>query len=158
MFNRNKNIVIFFSRKNKNKTDLLSRKLRRHFSQRTLFLLSVNLLMLNIFFALIDLYRRDHLKDSVCIVVASFCHYFLLSTFSWILVLTLIQYLLFVKVFPQSIPAFTRKAAAFAQRKTMKKETFVERCSFRILVFPLVPVGIVLIIDPWNATKRTDQL
>jgi hypothetical protein len=29
--------------------------------------------------------------------------------------MALIQYLLFVKVFPNSITAFTRKAAAFAQ-------------------------------------------
>jgi hypothetical protein len=38
--------------------------------------------------------------------------------------MALIQYLLFVKVFPNSISAFTRKAAAFSQRKLKKKKTF----------------------------------
>jgi hypothetical protein len=35
-------------------------------------------------------------------------------------IMALIQYLLFVKVFPTSISAFTRKSAAFAQRKLLK--------------------------------------
>lgn len=73
--------------------------------------------MVNIFFTIIDLYRRDHLEDILCIILASSFHYFILSSFSWIFILSLIQYFLFVKVFPHSIPAFTRKAACFAQSK-----------------------------------------
>ena len=95
----------------------LCRKLRRHFSQKSLLLLSINFLFVNILFALIDLYTRDQFKDLLCVVLASFLHYFVLSTFSWMLVLALIQYLSFVKVFPHAVSAFTRKAAAFAQRK-----------------------------------------
>lgn len=78
-------------------------------------LLSINILFVNILFALIDLYTRGQFKDLLCVVIASFLHYFILSTFSWMLVLALIQYLLFVKVFPRAVSAFTRKAAAFAQ-------------------------------------------
>jgi hypothetical protein len=35
-------------------------------------------------------------------------------------IMALIQYLLFVKVFPTSVSAFTRKAAAFSQCKIEK--------------------------------------
>ncbi|CAF4271001.1 unnamed protein product, partial [Adineta steineri] len=58
----------------------------------------------------------------------------------WMFIMALIQYLLFVKVFPTSITAFTRKAAAFSQ------------------CIPLIPVLIVLGTDPWNYTKRTDHI
>ncbi|CAF1511962.1 unnamed protein product, partial [Adineta steineri] len=46
--------------------------------------------------------------------------------------MALIQYLLFVKVFPQSISAFTRKAAIFAQ------------------FIPLIPVIVILSTNPLN--------
>ena len=35
--------------------------------------------------------------------------------------MAIIQYILFVRVFPSTITAFTRKAAAFAQRKGFRK-------------------------------------
>ncbi|CAF1096359.1 unnamed protein product [Rotaria sordida] len=118
-------------------TFILFEKLRRHFSQKSLLLLSINLLFVNILFSIISLYRLTHLS---CIIIASVLHYFILSSFSWMFIMAFIQYLLFVKVFPRSISAFTRKAAAFAQ------------------LIPLIPVGIVLAIDPLNYTKRTDGI
>ncbi|CAF4166269.1 unnamed protein product, partial [Adineta steineri] len=93
-------------------TFILFKKLRRHFSQKSLLLLSINLLFVNILFSIIGLHKLTHLY---CIIIASLLHYFILSTFSWMFIMALIQYLLFVKVFPQSISAFTRKAAIFAQ-------------------------------------------
>ena len=57
------------------------------------------------------------IKDNLCIIIASLLHYFILASFSWMFIMALIQYLLFVKVFPNSVAAFTRKAAAFAQSK-----------------------------------------
>jgi len=91
-----------------------NRKLRRHFSQKSLLLLSINLLFVNILFSIIGLITLKHL---LCIIIASLLHYFILSSFSWMFIMALIQYLLFVKVFPRSISGFTRKAAAFAQCK-----------------------------------------
>ena len=93
-------------------SEFLSRKLRRHFSQKSLLFLSINLLCVNILFALICLMT---LKQFLCVLIASLLHYFILASFSWMFIMALIQYLLFVKVFPHSISAFTRKAAAFAQ-------------------------------------------
>jgi hypothetical protein len=93
------------------------RKLRRHFSQKSLLLLSINLLFVNILFSIIGLDIVTHLS---CIIIASLLHYFVLSSFSWMFIMALIQYLLFVKVFPRSISAFTRKAAVFAQCKHLK--------------------------------------
>ncbi|CAF2993733.1 unnamed protein product, partial [Rotaria sp. Silwood2] len=117
-------------------TFILFQKLRRHFSQKALLLLSINLLFVNILFSIIGLYKLTHLS---CIIIASVLHYFILSSFSWMFIMALIQYLLFVKVFPRSISAFTRKAAAFAQ-------------------FPLIPVSVILVIDPLNYTKRNDGI
>lgn len=94
---------------------VLYRKLRRHFSQKSLLLLSINLLLVNILFT-ITILRQ--LEDLLCIIVASLLHYFVLSSFSWMFILALIQYLMFVRVFPPSISAFTRKAAVFAQCKS----------------------------------------
>ncbi len=96
---------------------ILLRKLRRHFSQKSLLLLSINLLCVNLLFIIIGLRIFKHL---LCIITASLLHYFILSSFSWMFIMALIQYLLFVKVFPRSISAFTRKAAAFAQCKFEK--------------------------------------
>jgi hypothetical protein len=95
-------------------TFILFKKLRRHFSQKSLLLLSINLLFVNILFSIIGLHTLKHL---LCIIIASLLHYFILSSFSWMFIMALIQYLLFVKVFPRSISGFTRKAAAFAQCK-----------------------------------------
>lgn len=88
------------------------RKLRRHFSQKSLLLLAINLLLVNLLFAIMVTYQPPNL---LCIIIASLLHYFVLASFSWMFIMALIQYLLFVKVFPRSISAFTRKAAAFAQ-------------------------------------------
>ncbi|UJR37227.1 hypothetical protein I4U23_029936 [Adineta vaga] len=60
--------------------------------------------------------------------------------FNWMFIMALIQYLLFVKVFPTTISGFTRKAAAFSQ------------------LISLIPVVIVLAIDPWNYTRRSDHI
>ncbi|CAF3803910.1 unnamed protein product [Adineta steineri] len=118
-------------------TFIFFKKLRRHFSQKSLLFLSMNLLCVNILFSILCLYTFKHL---LCIIIASLLHYFILSSFSWMFIIALIQYLLFVKVFPTSITAFTRKAAAFSQ------------------CIPLIPVLIVLGTDPWNYTKRTDHI
>ncbi|CAF3706849.1 unnamed protein product [Rotaria socialis] len=112
-------------------------KLRRHFSQKSLLLLSINLLFVNILFSIIGLCRLTHLS---CIIIASALHYFILSSFSWMFIMAIIQYLLFVKVFPRTISAFTRKAAAFAQ------------------VVPSIPVIAVLAVDPSHYTRRSDGL
>ena len=92
--------------------DGFSRKLRRHFSQKSLLFLSMNLLLVNILFATIGWNTFEYLP---CVILASLLHYFVLASFSWMFIMAVIQYLLFVKVFPGSISAFTRKAAAFAQ-------------------------------------------
>ncbi|CAF1521988.1 unnamed protein product [Adineta ricciae] len=118
-------------------TFIFFKKLRRHFSQKSLLLLSINLLCVNILFSIICLFT---LKQLLCVIIASLLHYFILATFSWMFIMALIQYLLFVKVFPTSISAFTRKAAAFSQ------------------LISLIPVLIVLLIDPWNYTKRADHI
>ncbi|CAF0802376.1 unnamed protein product [Didymodactylos carnosus] len=55
-------------------------------------------------------------------------------------VMAIIQYLMFVKVFPSYTPNFTRKAAAFAQ------------------IISLVPVVIVLAVDHRNYTSRKDNI
>ncbi|CAF3870371.1 unnamed protein product [Rotaria sp. Silwood1] len=118
-------------------TFIFFEKLRRHFSQKSLLLLSINLLIVNILFSIISLFKLTHLS---CIIIASVLHYFILSSFSWMFIMALIQYLLFVKVFPRTISAFTRKAAIFAQ------------------LVPLIPVSAVLAIDPSNYTKRDDGI
>ncbi|CAF3024596.1 unnamed protein product [Rotaria sp. Silwood2] len=121
-------------------TFILFKKLRRHFSQKSLLFLSINLLCVNILFSIICLYKSNQLKDLLCVIIASLLHYFILSSFSWMFIMALIQYLLFVKVFPNSISAFTRKAAAFSQ------------------LVPLIPVIIILVFDPLNYTNRNDQI
>lgn len=121
-------------------TFLLFKKLRRHFSQKSLLFLSLNLLFVNILFALICFLTLNQLKPIICIVLASLLHYFILSSFSWMFIMAIIQYILFVRIFPSRITAFTRKSFAFAQ------------------IVPLIPVITVLSIDPFNYTKRTDRI
>ncbi|CAF4631066.1 unnamed protein product [Rotaria sp. Silwood1] len=121
-------------------TFIFFKKLRRHFSQKSLLFLSINLLCVNILFSIICLYKSYQLKDLLCIIIASLLHYFILSSFSWMFIMALIQYLLFVKVFPKSISAFTRKAAAFSQ------------------LVPLIPIAIVLVLDPMHYTKGNEQI
>jgi hypothetical protein len=56
--------------------------------------------------------------------------------------MALIQYLLFVKVFSNSISAFTRKAAAFAQRKIGRKncrDLFIQILQFLFYSCPIDP-------------------
>ncbi|CAF4710877.1 unnamed protein product, partial [Rotaria socialis] len=121
-------------------TFIFFKKLRRHFSQKSLLLLSINLLGVNILASIICLFTSNELKDLLCTIVASLLHYFVLSSFSWMFIMALIQYLLFVRVFPHQTLAFTRKAAAFAQ------------------LVPLIPVAIVIYLDPWGYTKRKDKM
>ncbi|CAF3581884.1 unnamed protein product [Rotaria sordida] len=121
-------------------TFIFFKKLRRHFSQKSLLFLSINLLCVNILFSIICLYKLNQLKHLLCIIIASLLHYFILSSYSWMFIIALIQYLLFVKAFPNSFSAFTRKAAAFSQ------------------IIPLIPVVIILVLDPLNYTQRTDQI
>ena len=92
-----------------------SRKFRRHFSQKSLVFLAVNLLVVNLLYSIISLRRLDQLENLTCIVIASLLHYFILSSFSWMFIMALIQYLLFVKIFSRSVSAFTRKASVFSQ-------------------------------------------
>ncbi|CAF4016929.1 unnamed protein product, partial [Rotaria magnacalcarata] len=121
-------------------TFIFFKKLRRHFSQKSLLLLSINLLGVNILASIICLFTLNELNNLLCTIVASLLHYFVLSSFSWMFIMALIQYLLFVRVFPHQIFAFTRKAAAFAQ------------------LVPLILVTIVIYLDPWGYTKRKDKI
>jgi len=116
---------------------LIQRKLRRHFSQKSLLLLSVNLLFVNFLFSIIDFYSLTNLS---CTIFASLLHYFILSSFSWMFIMALIQYLLFVKIFPKTISSFTIKAALFAQS------------------IPIIPIAVILIIDTHVYTKREDKI
>ena len=97
--------------------DVSSRKFRRHFSQKSLVFLAVNLLFVNLLYSIISLRRLDQLENLTCIVIASLLHYFTLSSFSWMFIMALIQYLLFVKIFSRSVSAFTRKASLFSQSR-----------------------------------------
>lgn len=128
------------------------RKLRRHFSQKSLLFLSMNLLIVNILFAIFGLYTFERLP---CVIIAGLLHYFILASFSWMFIMAVIQYLLFVKVFPGSISNFTRKAAAFAQSNPHHLLFLI---SSDFLVVPLIPITVILIIDPYVYTKREDHV
>ncbi|CAF0724164.1 unnamed protein product [Didymodactylos carnosus] len=121
-------------------TFILFKKLRKHYSQKSLLCLSINLLLSNLLFCIIAIKTRNELTTVPCIIIASLLHYFILSSFSWMLVMAIIQYLMFVKVFPSYTPNFTRKAAAFAQ------------------IVSLIPVIIVLAVDHRNYTTRKDNV
>ena len=49
-------------------------------------------------------------NSAFCVVLAVLLHYFLLASFTWMLVMGIIQYVMFVKVFPFYASNFTIKA------------------------------------------------
>lgn len=107
-------------------TFVLFRKWRKGNKHQTLFNLSIALISTLVTF----LVGIDRTQPKIgCMIVAVLLHYFLLASFGWMLVETVIQYLNFVKVLSTYIPGFMRKSMI---------------CAWG---FPLSVVIVVLIVD-----------
>ncbi|CAL1531612.1 unnamed protein product [Lymnaea stagnalis] len=106
---------------------LLITRLRRGQHQQTLFQLCLALLMSWIVFLSGVTQTSSH---AGCIVVAVLLHYLILSSFMWMLMEALLQYLLFVKVMNTYVTHYMLKTSIPAWG------------------LPVIPVVIVLSIDP----------
>lgn len=95
----------------------------------TRILLNVSICIL---FQIILLYVNYQEKGTACIIIGSLLHYIVLSGFCWSLTMAFLQYLRFVKVIGVGTPHLILKSA------------LVGWC------IPIVPVALVLIIEPSN--------
>ena len=99
----------------------LNRRLRRRFLRtlrhgmvhKSLILLAVALLLTNTVFILNSLIKPER-NLNLCIFSAILFHYLILATFMSMLVLSVAQYLAFVKIFTYCVKYFTLKSILFA--------------------------------------------
>ncbi|OWF34702.1 uncharacterized protein LOC110443881 [Mizuhopecten yessoensis] len=103
------------------------RKLRQGRAQQTLFNLALAMLCSWVVF--LTGIRQTH-NYIGCIIVAVLLHYFILSSFMWMLMEAFLQYLTFVKVLGTYVTRYTLKTVVIAWG------------------LPLVPIIIVLSLDP----------
>ncbi|GBN81059.1 Adhesion G-protein coupled receptor G4 [Araneus ventricosus] len=92
-------------------TFIVFSKWRSELKHKVLFSLSLSLF----FFLIIFLYGIERLGSMYgCMVVALLLHYFMLATFSWMVVEAVLQYYGLVKVIGTYVPRFIQKASLFA--------------------------------------------
>lgn len=91
------------------------RKLRRGRAQQTLFNLALSMLCSWIVF--LTGIKQTH-SFYGCIVVAALLHYFILSSFMWMLMEAFLQYLTFVKVLGTYVTRYTLKTVLIAWGKS----------------------------------------
>lgn len=89
------------------------RTLRHGMVHKSLILLSVALLLTNTVFILNSLLKPEG-NLNLCIFSAILFHYLILATFMSMLVLSVAQYLAFVKIFTYCVKYFTLKSILFA--------------------------------------------
>ena len=99
--------------------------------------------------------------NTACVVLAFLLHYFLLATFVWMLVISYIQYVMFIKVFPFHVSYFTLKAALISW--SMNQNIFFLKNLFRILILiqaiPLIPtiISVILNYTPSVVSQMTNN-
>ncbi|CAL1285037.1 unnamed protein product [Larinioides sclopetarius] len=92
-------------------TFIVFRKWRSELRHKVLFSLSLSLF----FFLIIFLYGIERLGSMYgCMTVAMLLHYFMLATFSWMIVEAILQYYVLVKIIGTYVPRFIQKASLFA--------------------------------------------
>jgi G protein-coupled receptor 64/G protein-coupled receptor 126 len=93
----------------------VDRKLRRGRAQQTLFNLALAMLCSWVVF--LTGIKQTH-SFYGCIIVAVLLHYFILSTFMWMLMEAFLQYLTFVKVLGTYVTRYTLKTVLIAWCKS----------------------------------------
>ncbi|KAI4792950.1 hypothetical protein KUCAC02_033029, partial [Chaenocephalus aceratus] len=106
-------------------------KLRRDYPSKILMNLSTSLLFLNLVF-LLDGWLASLQPDWLCLCVAVFLHYFLLTTFTWMGLESIHMYIALVKVF----------------------NTYIRRY---ILKFCIVGWGLIMLTQVWFRTHNADS-
>lgn len=97
------------------------RKLRQDKQSRIIVCFSINLLALNL---IVVLGAEQTNNKTLCDVIAMAMHYFLLSSFGWMLVEAYHLYLRVLKVFNSYVRRFLPKSIAFAQGKLSENDKF----------------------------------
>lgn len=111
--------------------------------------LSASLLAMNVLYLVFSVltWQSDLI---VCMITGVFLHYFLLSSFSWMLCFSILQYLTFNKVL-FVINKYYLKSAIFSLSNLYKSfkisKILIKFNFFFILAFPLIPIVIILSID-----------
>ncbi len=102
----------FFSRKKLNKANTISFKSMFDYYIEILISLSFSLLAMNVLYLLFS-FLTWNTNLAMCMVVGILLHYFLLSSFAWMLCFSILQYLTFNKVL-FVIKRFYLKSALFS--------------------------------------------
>lgn len=87
---------------------VLCRKLRRDYPSKILMNLSTSLLFLNMVF-LLDGWLASFDVEGLCVAVAIFLHFFLLTSFTWMGLESIHMYIALVKVFNTYIRRYILK-------------------------------------------------
>ena len=90
--------------------------------------LSFSLLFMNMFYLIFSQIKWNKHGHELCVTIAGFLHYFLLSSFCWMLSFALLQYLTFNKVF------------------VVIKNYYIYAALFS-LITPLVPIVVIMAMD-----------
>lgn len=104
------------------------RKLRRDYPSKILMNLSASLLFLNMVF-LLDGWLATLETDWVCLSVAVFLHYFLLTSFTWMGLESIHMYIALVKVFNTYIRRYILKFCIVGWGEAFKEIQHTLRCS-----------------------------
>lgn len=130
--------------------DLIKKKLTRNrsltigyksmfdFYIQVLISLSFCLLFMNMFYIVFSTIEWTKHGHATCITIAVLLHYFLLSSFAWMLSFAVLQYLTFNKVF------------------VMVRNYYLWAACFSLLS-PLIPIGVILGIDWRLYESRPDK-
>ena len=92
---------------------LSNRKLRTHYSQKCIFNLALALLSMYVIFVLnasLSQAKVISTTNVACILFAALLHYSILTSFMWMFIMGVIQYIMFVKIYPSYLADFTVKA------------------------------------------------
>ncbi len=129
--------------------DLIAKKLKRNrqltvgyklmfdFYIQVLISLSFCLLLMNVFYIMFSTMQWSSHGHATCVSIAVILHYFLLSSFAWMLSFAVLQYLTFNKVF-------------------IMIRNYYSWAAFLSFCCPLVPIGIILGID-WRLYENKSQ-
>lgn len=110
------------------------RKLRRGRAQQTLFNLALSMLCSWIVF--LTGIKQTH-SFYGCIIVAALLHYFILSSFMWMLMEAFLQYLTFVKVLGTYVTRYTLKTVLIAWGKSYHTLSYLTPFFNQFLIQPV---------------------
>ncbi|UJR31985.1 hypothetical protein I4U23_019458 [Adineta vaga] len=94
-------------------TYLLFRRSKKNYLHYSLFMLCVSILCVNCLYIPFSLTKPEIGRYNYCNIVGFLFHYFIISSFMWMLIMASIQYMYFVQIFNTHISHFVTKTTLF---------------------------------------------